>query len=67
MNGTVVSLQSAMEAAVLALGIGMAMKFPVGGVEVPVNFTMLFLESLVETPVPLMLVTMSKDCWSTRQ
>ena len=66
-DSTVLSLKVAVEPTVLASGRGVLMKFSVGGVEVPVSFTMPFPESLVEALVPPVLVAMSKDYWSANQ
>jgi hypothetical protein len=64
---TVFSLEVAVEPPVLASSLRGLMKFPVGGVEVPVSFTMPFPESLVKALVPSVLVTVSEDYWSANQ
>jgi len=67
MDSTVLSLEGAVEPAVLAFGIGVLMKFSVGSVEVPVGSPMLLIEFLVKTLVPPVIVPMAKNCRSANQ
>jgi len=67
MDITMLSLEGAVEPAVLAFGIGVLMKFSVGSVEVLMSSLMLLIEFLVEPLVLPIIIPMGKDCRSTSQ